>query len=203
MRFKFILLLALCLLITSSLFAQTPVMVYGPLHTKPLTITVQVESGNQTGLNMDSVVIAFPRKLPRGGGAWIDSLADASGAGEAVSDIWTQRDIAAEVVWSGYLEIDIILTNVDLGATDSLQIKAYAIDYDGNVVTNDVVYLDFGTPPSYSVAAVVKSWTTAVMYRASLTGAFGLGTYGVLLEINVNDVTASKTGSLVIKPHIR
>ena len=162
---------------------------YGPIHTKELTITVLVTSGGQTSIDKDSIFVQFPDRFDFNKSWVIDTTITSE------TLVAAGFDTIRRVLWSGYGEIDIKFTNVDLAA-DSLQIICYSINRHGEVNTNDYVYLDFSTPPSYTTSANNLDWTDATTYRASITGAFGYGTYGLLFVVNGWDATASHEGWL-------
>ena len=176
----------LLILVARYVLGQQAIYDVGPVHKTPLSITVPV-----TGDSTVSVWVQFPG---RGGdeGGKIDTLA----YGETVATGGWDTDRA--VYWSGELEVDVKITNVDL-ATDSLQIRAYSLDKDGATISNDHVDCDFGTPPTYSETTKANGWTTATLYRSSLTAAFGKGTFGILFVIDMNDATTGHTGTMIFK----
>ena len=176
--------------LSSTLFGQFQnVIDYGPIHSKKLTKTVLVTSGSQTTIDRDSIFVQFPSRFDFNKGWVIDTLA----ASETL--VAAGFDTLRDGIWSGFGEIDIKFTNVDLAA-DSLQIMCYSVNKHGDIVTNDYVYLSFATPPSYSTSANNLDWTDATTYRASITGAFGYGTQGLLFIVNGWDATASHAGWL-------
>jgi len=162
---------------------------FGQLHGYALTKTIQVTSGSASVKDVDSVYVQFTGRynVPV-----IDTLAN-----EAT--ITAGGFTAGRTpIWGGTLEIDFYIDNTDL-ATDSLQVKVYALDLDGNVVYNDYCWASFATPPAYVTAANVLSWTTLRRYRASLTGAFGKGTGGLLILIDANDATDAHYGVMYLR----
>jgi len=154
-----------------------------------LTKTVLVTSGPQSTIDKDSIFIQFIDRFDFNKTWVIDTLA----ASETL--VAAGFDTLRSGMWSGYGEIDIKFTNVDLAA-DSLQIMCYSVNNHGEINTNDYVYLDFTTPPSYTTSANNLDWTDATTYRASITGAFGYGTAGLLFIVNGWDATASHEGWL-------
>lgn len=187
MKIKFLILL---LLIGSNAYGQFQnVIDYGPIHAKKLSVTVLVTSGVQSTIDKDSIWVQFPDRFDFNRGWKIDTLA----SGETL--VASGFDTLRSGIWSGYGEVDIYFTNVDLAA-DSLQIMCYPINSHGIVNSNDYVYLSFATPPSYTTNGNNLDWTTATSYRASITGAFGYGTQGLLFIVNGWDATASHEGWL-------
>jgi len=184
------LLILVILSLSSSAFGQFQnVIDYGPVHAKKLTVTVQVTSGTASAVDKDFIWVQFPSRFDFNRGWKIDTLI----ASETL--VASGFDTLRDGIWSGFGEIDIKFTNDDLAA-DSLQIMCYTINKHGEVNTNDYVYLDFTTPPSYTTSANSLDWTDATTYRASISGAFGYGTQGLLFIVNGCDGTASHTGSL-------
>lgn len=180
----------LSILVSVPIFAQfQPVVDYGPAHGEELTVTVLVTSGEQSAIDKDSIFVQFPGRF-NFNDQW---LIDTTAIGETL--VQAGFDTTRNSLWSGYGEIDILFTNVDLAA-DSLQIICYSVNRHGDVNTNDYVYLDFSTPPSYTTTANNLDWTTATSYRASISGAFGFGTHGLLFVVNGWDATASHEGLL-------
>jgi len=157
------------------------------LHGAPLSVSFQITSGTQSAADKDSIWIQFPT---RSAAAKIDTIADES--------ITTSGFTAgAQTIWNGHARANITVTNVDL-ALDSLQVIVYALDHNGAVLANDYAYLVFGTPPSWETtlsSAGTKTWVSATKYSALLTGAFPIGTHGLLFIVNINDATASHTGT--------
>lgn len=185
-----LLLLLVLLGFSGKSFSQfSNVVDYGPIHQKHLTITVLVTSGPQSTIDKDSIFVQFIDRFDFNKTWVIDTLA----ASETL--VAAGFDTLRSGLWSGYMEMDIKFTNSDL-ATDSLQIMCYAVNKHGEVITNDYVYLDFTTPPSYTTSANSLDWTDATTYRASATGAFGYGCQGLLFIVNSNDVTSSHEGWL-------
>jgi len=177
------------LFISSVAFAQYQnVIDYGPVHARKLTITVLVTSGSASVVDKDSIWIQFPDRFDFNRGWEIDTLA-------AETLVAAGFDTLRRGLWSGFGEIDIKFINTDLAA-DSLQIKCYSVNSHAEVSTNDYVYLSFDTPPSCVTSDNSLDWTDGLTYRASITGAFGYGTQGLLFEINGCDATSSHEGLL-------
>jgi len=182
----FLIIILLCAVTSYAQFQS--VIDYGPVHAKKLTIDVLVTSGGALAADHDSIWVQFADKFDFNRGWVIDTLNE--------EQLTTAGfDIKRSGIWSGYGEVDIKFTNVDLAA-DSLQILCYSINSRGEIVTNDYVYLSFATPPSYTTSANNLDWTDATLYRASITGAFGYGTQGLLFIVNGCDVTGSHEGIL-------
>jgi len=181
------------LLIATALNAQTYQNIFdNVLHGAPLSISFHILSGTQTAVDKDSVWIQFPTRTAAGK---IDTLANES--------ITTSGFVAkTQTIWNGHARVSITITNVNL-ATDSLQILVYALDQNGVAIANDYVYCNFGTPPDFSIGVVTKSWTTAKKYSAMLTGAFPIGTHGLLFILNINDATANHTGTILFEVDYR
>lgn len=158
---------------------------------EPLQKTFMLQSAQSS-----KIWVQLPGKR---NGAQIDTLA--TGGSLPASD-W-QSDRGA--LWNGYMIIDLNITNNDL-VTDSLSVKVTALDEDGNSIANDYSYATFGTAPGHSTGASYLSWTTATTYRADFTGAFGIGTFGFLIEVSANDAVSgheSTAGGSVIKVTLR
>lgn len=162
---------------------------YGPVHAKKLTKTVLVTSGVQSVIDKDSIWVQFPSRFNFNNTWKIDTLS----IGETL--VASGFDTLRDGIWSGFGEIDIKFTNVDL-AHDSLQIMCYSVNKHGEVNTNDYVYLDFTTPPSYTTSANNLDWTDETTYRASISGAFGYGTQGLLFIVNGWDASTGKVAWL-------
>lgn len=141
---------------------------------------------------LDSVVLQFPT---RDNTASITQLKD-----QAISSVWTVANEAT--LWAGFLEIDYMLTNIDISNTDSLEMKVYVLDGAGNVISNDYVWARFTTQPYFSSTQKILDWTTATRYRASLTGAFGEGTHGLLILTDINEETASQESKFDLSVNI-
>jgi hypothetical protein len=190
------------LILCFPLVAQQPTLSFGPWHGLPIEKQFQITSGVQSTIDKDSIFVQFPSK----GGNLLAAynyggiISDTLTSGETISNAGWQP--GREVLWTGFCEVDLSITNTDL-ATDSLQVMVYALDEDGSVRVNDYVYLDFSTPPTYSTSASTLSWTSTYNYRGSVTGAFGLGTFGLLFIINSNDATSSHTGVGTLKIYQR
>ena len=162
---------------------------YGPRHDNYLEKTVKLESGES-----DTVIVQFAPVKVAGSIFTIPTPYDGTYIDSTASDPLPYANwIARDCYFSGFLEVDLYMTNTDL-AVDSLIAKCYALDRNGDLRSNDVIYLKFDTFPSYSTSAYYNAWTTATWYRASATGAFGFGTYGVAIIYNPTDETASHTG---------
>lgn len=110
---------------------------------------------------------------------------------ETIATHWITNK--GNIVWSGYLRIQIDITNTDL-VTDSLEVLVYGLDVNGNIISNDAFYSDFTTPPSYNVAVQTLDWTSAVKYVSQFYGAFGEGVAGILIILDINDETEAHTG---------
>ena len=100
---------------------------------------------------------------------------------DTTSDITAAWDTNNDALWSGYSCGDIKFTGA--GALDSLQIKIYAIDKNGYVPVNDYVWATTGTPPGFQTTVSYLSFTTALSERFDISGAFGDGTFGLLIYI--------------------
>lgn len=183
---KLILLMVIAL--CAPVFGQyTNTVEWGPMHSTPLEVEFYAHADSLA----DSLVVQF---YGRSGEAWADTL---EGRQTIASTKWEADRV---VLWSGYCEIDVVIDNTDL-VTDSLQVKVYGLDEDGNVRSNDYVWLDFGTPPAYNTSVKTLDWTDGVLYRASLTSAFGKGTYGFLIVVDVNDET-NHYGNMTVKIYL-
>lgn len=154
-------------------------------HGKQLSATFTIQS---TGY--DSILVQFAGSVDK------EPTIAVIDTGETVATHWVTNK--GNIIWNGYLRVQLVITNTDL-ATDSLQVLAYALDEDGNVISNDYTYCEFATPPSWDESVVTKSWTTAIKYVADLSGAFGEGTGGVLFILDINDETATHVGSANFK----
>ena len=184
------------LLLATALNAQTyQNVIENVQHGAPLSISFHVLSGTQTAVDKDSIWIQFPTRTVAGE---IDTIANES--------ITTSGFVAdAQTIWNGHARANITITNVNL-ALDSLQVIVYALDQNGAVLVNDYAYLVFGTPPSWETtlsSAGTKTWVSATKYSALLTGAFPIGTHGLLFIVNINDATASHTGTGLIEVDYR
>ena len=153
-------------------------------HGKQLSQSYQMTSDKT-----DSIIVQFAGSVNK------ETTIDTLVTGEAISTVWTNK---GDIMWNGYIRIQLTITNTDL-ATDSLQVIVYALDKDGAVVSNDYVYCGFTTPPSWDEAVQTLNWTTAIEYVADLSGAFGEGTGGILLCPNLNDATGGHYGTGVFK----
>jgi len=160
---------------------------YGALHSKPITVTFTASSDTNK-----YVWVQLPTKKDTARADTLKPSESTTTAGFVVGQT---------ALWDGYAEVNIKITNTDL-ATDSLCVKCWALDENGAKITNDWVYLDFGTPPDWSTAQQILSWTTATIYRASISQAFGRGTSGFLFEVDMNDATASHTGAFIFKLYL-
>jgi len=153
-------------------------------HPEPLQKTFMLQSAQSS-----KIWVQLPGKR---NGAQIDTLAT---GGSLPAIAWQSRD----ALWNGYMIIDLNITNNDL-VTDSLSVKVTALDEDGNSIANDYSYATFGTAPGNSTGASYFDWTSGTTYRADFTGAFGIGTFGFLIEISANDAVSghesTKDGSV-------
>lgn len=180
------------LLLATTAFGQRPYVETQPttIHSTYLEQTVKVESGE-----IDSIVVEFQGISNIN---YVDANIDSIASDILPITGWTVEDKK----WSGYCEIDIVITNVDL-ATDSLIVAVYSLDRQGNIRTNDVVYLKLAVFPSYSTSAYYNAWTTALTYRGAVTGAFGMGTHGLLITIDATDETATHKGSARVRVFLK
>ena len=147
------------------------------------------QSYEMTSDKIDSVIVQFAGSVNKE--VSIDTLV----TGAAISTVWSDK---GDIMWNGYLRIQISIANIDL-ATDSLQVSVYALDKDGNVISNDYVYCEFAVPPSWDDTVVTLDWTSAVNYVADLSGAFGEGVGGILICPDLNDETGSHLGVGTLK----
>jgi len=153
-------------------------------HEVPYSVSDTVWSSE-----LDSIVLQLPT---RENAATITQLKD-----QTVSDAWVIDDEAVE--FDGFFEISYKLTNIDISNTDSLEMKIYPLDQTGTASNNDVVWAKFTTPPAWSSTQQIKDWADATLYRASLSGSFGEGTYGFLILTDINEETASQESKFDIQ----
>ena len=84
---------------------------------------------------------------------------------------------------------------------DSLQIKVYPIDKYGYVMVNDYVWATTDVPPGFQTTISYLSFTSAVSERFDMSGAFGLGTYGVLIYVIQTNESTTDVANMELKIH--
>lgn len=188
-------LLVAALLLAVNAFAQSGYQQQldeGRVYRACLSKSIQITSGSAGVKHVDSVFVQFGN---HSASAVLDTFALADGG-----SLTTAGFTAGRVpIYNKDMVIDFVLSNTGSLATDSLQVKIYAIDLDGNVLYNDYCWASFATPPAYSTSVATLAWTSLRRYRASFNGAFGKGTGGVLILLDVNDATSSHYGVMTLR----
>jgi hypothetical protein len=175
----------LLMLLISMAFPQSAVEEYF-YHTGPVAVTDSIHA-DVTSM----YIMQFS-----GRGTTLSALADLDEITN-VNQIPGKWNILLDAKFNGYLIGDVTFTGT--GALDSLQIKVYPIDKYGYVIVNDYVWGTSGTPPSFSTTVSYLSFTTAVTERFDLSGAFGLGTYGILIYVIQTNETATDVANMNLK----
>lgn len=177
--------LFLILLWGASLFGQYEEIVR---HHSPLVISDTLSSNT----TVKTLWVQFA-------GKGIEGLIDSLASGETLTAAgW---DTSRSANFAGYLTMDVILTNIDYSALDSMKAVVYPIDKYGTAISNDSTYAWFTTPPAYTAfdSLAVRSWASGVLYRANLAGAFGYATWGLKIRLYVYDETADKKLVFVVR----
>jgi hypothetical protein len=132
-------------------------------------------------------IVQFPSRRGLNLSANLDRITNTN----QIPALW---DTAADARFNGYLAGDFTFTGT--GALDSTQIKFFVIDKYGYVSVNDYAYATTGTPPSFSTTLAYNSFTTTVRKNYDLSGAFGLGAFGVLVQLTFTNETATDVAHL-------
>ena len=108
-------------------------------------------------------------------------------------------DTTKQIKWAGYCEIDVQLDSVSAAVgTDSFSMQVFKVNKSARVSTNDYTFAKFTTPPGYNSTIVYLDWIDDGTYTTSLSGAFGKGTYALLLKLNANSVVGTAKAKMKI-----